>query len=188
MWLLHCVEPRGDAFLSSLLSNDHTKKLSQNSEVLLCAVMWFVNAAGRGLVSHLCVVLPPRHTLFLPLPPEQLTRRSGVGMPRQGGGWSALSRKETITHSSALSLRFCFWKERKNKFTAEYIRSPVVPPGDHFVTPSCGWWFCCRWSDEHFCWLLHHLYSVVTGSFILLEPDLKVKQQRGSSRPTACYK
>ncbi len=95
----------GEMLFSPLLSNDRMESFLRTQRcccVLLCGLL--MQQRGGGRVSHLCVLLPPRHELFLQVPSDQLTRPTGVGMPRQGGGWSALSRKEQFTVVSALHL------------------------------------------------------------------------------------
>lgn len=95
VWLLYCAEPRGDAFLSPPLSNDHTKiflRTRRRCCVLLCGLLM-----QRGRVSSATSASPCRLGTHCSCRshPDRLTRCPGVGMPRQGG--SAPNRKERVT-------------------------------------------------------------------------------------------
>lgn len=104
-----CIVPNlWEMPFSPLLSLMITRRaFSELSGAAVCCYV-VCEYSGEGLLSHLCAFLPPRHELFSSLPPDRLTRRPGVGMPRQGGGWSALSVMETHRLQSQASASVVF--------------------------------------------------------------------------------
>lgn len=141
VWLVYCAEPRGDAFLSSLLSNDHTESFLRTRRcccVLLCGLL-----IQRGRVSS----ATSAHTV--PATPTRTVNQTS-GCQHAQTGWrliSTLREREGHTLASDLSFTFCFCEDSTVRFTTKSISNPLIPATGYFATPSCGQRFCWQRSD-----------------------------------------
>lgn len=120
VWLLYCAEPRGDAFLSSLLSNDHTESFLRTRRrccVLLCGLL-----IQRGGSRQPPLRLPAASARTVPVVPTRTVNQT-PGCWHAQTGWRLISaQREGEGHTDSSSkLQLLFLRSKYSvSSTSEY--------------------------------------------------------------------